>query len=124
MNTTRLIRLVSALAVLVMVFGVTAALADGVTSSRRAGDLVTSNTFHAFNPIAASHVDFATESAVRSNGIREGYLLRERLLNGPKANIISNPQPPQETPEPGTLLMLAVGLGTLFVGWRQRACQS
>lgn len=124
MNTTRSIRLVSALAVLVLAFGVTAVLADGVTSSRHAGDLVTSNTLHAFNPIAAAHVDFALEGAVRFNGIREGYLLREGLLDGPKANIISNPPPPTSTPEPGTLLMLAAGLGALFIGWRQHAFQS
>lgn len=125
MNTMRLIRLVSALAVLVLVFGVTAALADGVTSPRHGSDLVTSNTFHAFNPVAATHVDFALDGAMRSNGIRNGYLLRMSLFDGPRPNIVPiPPPPPTPTPEPRTLLMLAAGIGVLVVGWRKRVPQS
>ncbi|HTU33721.1 MAG TPA: PEP-CTERM sorting domain-containing protein [Candidatus Acidoferrum sp.] len=124
MDTTRVVRTVSMLAVLVLVLGVAGAFADGVTPSRHDDSLITSNTFHSLSPTADSHVGFAVESARPSNGIRQGYLLRMSLLGNPKSDLVSNPPPPTSTPEPGTLLMLAAGLGVLVVGWRQRASQS
>lgn len=126
MDTTRVVRTVSLLAVLVLVLGVAGAFADGVTASRHDDSLITSNNVHSLNPTADSNAGLALESAGRSSGIRQGYLLRMSLLGDPKSDLISNPPPPPptSTPEPGTLLMLAAGLGALFVGWRQRATQS
>ena len=126
MDTTRVVRTVSLLAVLVLVLGVAGAFADGVTASRHDDSLITSNNLHSLNPTADSNAGLALESASHSNGIRQGYLLRMSLLGDPKSDLISNPPPPPptSTPEPGTLLMLAAGLGALVVGWRQRATQS
>lgn len=125
MDTTRVVRIVAVLAVLVLVLGVAGAFADGVTSSRHDDSLIMANSFHSLNPNADSHVGLALEGAGHSNGVRQGYLLRMSLLGDPKSDLISNPPPPPtSTPEPGTLLMLAAGLGVLAVGWRQRASQS
>ncbi len=124
MDTVKIVRAVSVLAVLVLVVGVAGALGDGITGPRHDGALVTPYAMHAFNPVAVTHVDFAVDGAARSNGIRDGYLLHTALLNSPRPNFIINPPPPVSTPEPGTLLMLAAGLGILAIGFRRRAFQS
>lgn len=125
MDTTRMVRTASVLVVLVLVLGVAGAFADGVSSSRHDDSLTAVNTFHPLNPNADSHVGLALEGAGHSNGVRQGYLLRMSLLGDPKSDLVSvPPPPPTSTPEPGTLLMLAAGLGVLAVGWRQRASQS
>jgi PEP-CTERM motif len=124
MKVQSVFRSLSLLAVLVLVLGVAGAFADGITSGRHDGTLVTSDAIHALTPVAAWHTDFAFGRTDQSNGIRSGYLLRMSLLDGPTRDLAGLPPPSTATPEPGTVFMLIAGIGIVLFGLRRRATQS
>jgi len=130
-RATRLFGSAAAVATLVLLMAVSGAFADGVRSNRHEGLLVKSEAMHSWsNPVAAMHAGFTLDGSARMDGIRNGRVLHMSLFEGKFSNDVADTDDnddngdPTSTPEPGTLLLLAAGMGILFLGRERRATES
>lgn len=128
-RATRLFGSAAAVATLVLLMAVSGAFADGIRNNGREGLLVKSETMQSWsNPAAALHADFGLYHNGRFDGIRNGRVLHMSLFEGKFSNDVSdtddNNGDPTSTPEPGTLLLLAAGVGILFLARERWAAGS
>jgi hypothetical protein len=134
-KVTAVVRSAAVIVALVLVVAVTGAFADGVAGGHHYGAFIESDFHMTFNPIAASHVNLTSDQdggSWRFSGLRDGYWLRgwkkDAFSDNDDAWSWSDPSGPTDpvsaTPEPGTLLLLAAGIGFLLFMGRRTAFQT
>jgi hypothetical protein len=108
---------------LVFVVAVAGASADGVRGTKGGDALIHFSTFQTSFSSVHSDWNFDWNSGTeRFDGIRGGYWLKDADYTSNDSSWCS-PDPTAASPEPGTLLLLAIGMAGLFFMGRRNAFQ-
>ena len=108
------LRSLATLLALLLVVGISAAYADGISGTRGDGDRNADLTSRVTPMADVNSHSFGAFAHEPINGIRDGYMMRVALWQSHNPDVDTSTPNPVPTPEQPTLLLLMAGVSAVF----------